>query len=113
MFVGMYSRLIGIGLIVSAVLGTWWYVSSLRAEVEDLRMKKSVLESKIADQNEAVLSLQRDGEQRLAAAKIEIEAAQAATVSAKKKATIIYKQSPSTPGNDCKSALDLVNEGAK
>lgn len=109
MFAGMYARLIGIGLIVAAVLGAWWYVSSLRSENEELRTAKTVLETKIADQNAGIEALKREGEQRLAAAQVEIDAAQAATVAAKKKATIIYKQPPSTPGDNCKSALDIVN----
>ena len=109
MFAGMYARLIVIGLIVAAVAGGWWYVSNLQDENEELRTAKTVLEAKIADQNAGIEALKREGAERLAAAQVEIEAAQAATVVAKKKATIIYKTPPSTPGDNCKSALDIVN----
>ena len=109
MFAGMYARVIIIGLIVASVLGAWWYVSNLRSENAELLKAKIELEAKIIDQNAGIEALKTEGEQRLAAAKVEIEAAEAATVAAKKKATVIYKTKPSTPGDNCKSALDIIN----
>lgn len=113
MLPGLYAKLIGAGLIVVAVLGAWWYVSNLRSENAELRETKIILEEKIKDQNAGIESLKKEGEERLAASKVEIESAQAATVAAKKKATVIYKTIPSTPGDSCKSALDLVNGDSK
>lgn len=109
MFAGMYARLIGIGLIVAAVLGAWWYVSNLRSEITELHDANLILESKITSQNAGIESLKIEGEERLAEAQKTIDAAKAATVIARKKATVIYRTLPSTPGDNCKSALDLVN----
>jgi uncharacterized protein HemX len=109
MFAGMYAKLIGIALIVAAVLGGVLYVRHLQSEVQTLTTEKAVIEGKLKDQNDAVDTLKRDADARVAAAEVAVQAAKDETVKAKKKATIIYKQPPSTPGDNCKSALDLVN----
>jgi uncharacterized protein HemX len=109
MFAGMYAKLIGIAIIVAAVLGAVWYVNHLQDQVKTLTSANIVLESKIKDQNDAVDALKKDADARVAAAEVAVAAAKDETVKAKKKATIIYKQAPSTPGDNCKSALDLVN----
>jgi uncharacterized protein HemX len=109
MFAGMYAKLIGIALIVAAVLGGVMYVRHLQSKVETLTTEKAVLEGKVKDQNDAVDALKKDADARVAAAEVAVAAAKDETVKAKKKATIIYKQAPSTPGDNCKSALDLVN----
>jgi predicted nucleic acid-binding Zn-ribbon protein len=109
MFAGMYAKLIGIALIIAAVLSGVMYVRHLQKEVDTLTAANVVLESKIKDQNDAVDALKKDADARVAAAQVAVQAAKDETVKAKKKATIIYKQPPSTPGDNCKSALDLVN----
>lgn len=113
MFAGLYARLIGIGLIVAAVMGAWWYVHHLQSEVKDLTAAKIVLESKIKDQNDAVDALKKDADDRVKAGEVLVAAAKAETVKAKGKATVIYKTLPSQPGKTCeddrKSTLDLLN----
>lgn len=109
MFAGMYAKLIGIALIVAAVLGGVLYVRNLQSKVQTLTTEKAVIEGKLKDQNDAIDVLKKDADVRLAAAQVAIDAAKDETVKAKKKAGIIYKLPPSTPGDNCKSALDLVN----
>lgn len=116
MLSGLYAKLIGIGLIVAACLGAWWYVQHLQGSIKDLEQKLvicaaqgTVLTQKILDQNAAVDAAKVEADHRVAAAKVQIDAAKAETVKAKKKATVIYKTPPSTPGDSCRSALDLIN----
>jgi hypothetical protein len=116
MLSGLYAKLIGIGLIVSACVGALLYVSHLQHAVKDLEQQLitcaaqgNVLSQKILDQNAAVDAAKVVADKRVAEAKVLIDAAKAETVKAKKKATMIYKTPPSTPGNSCKSALDLIN----
>lgn len=113
MLTGLYARLIGIGLIVAACLGAWWYVHHLQSEVKELTTQVTVLGGKLKDQNDAIDLLKKDADARVAAAQQQIALAQAETLKAKGRATIVYKAKPSDPTNLCKSALDLVNGGAK
>ena len=117
MLSGLYARLIGLAVILAALAGAWFYVHHLQTEVATLTTAKTLLEGKIKDQNDAVEALKRDADARLATAQAAIDAAKAETVAAKKKATIIYKTQPSTPGASCdadrKSTLDLLNGAAK
>jgi cell division protein FtsB len=112
----MYAKLIAIALVVAIVLGGIWYVKHLQNEVADLTQQVSTLTAQnaqltasIEHQNEAINTLQKEGAARLAAAAIELAKSKAATKAAQARAGVIYKQPPSTPGNDCKSTLDLLN----
>jgi ArsR family metal-binding transcriptional regulator len=116
MISGLYTRLIGIAIIVAACLGAWWYVSSLRSTITALKADNitliaqgEVLAQKIKDQNAAADVFKADADNRLKAADAQLAAAKADTVNAKARATTIYKTPPSTPGNDCMSALDMIN----
>lgn len=109
MLSGMYIKLIAASLIIAAVLGGVFYVRGLQGKVEDLTAQKIVLETQISTQNAAIETWKTDADARLKAGEAALLAAQAETVLAKNKATIIYKWKPSTPGDACKSALDLVN----
>jgi len=120
MITGLYARLIGVGLIVAALLGAFWYVKHLQGQVADLRQEVAVKEASIRQlstaidtQNAAIDSLKKDADARLAAAEAALVKARADTAAAKKKAGTIFKAKPSDPSNLCKSALDLVNGGAK
>ena len=113
MFAGAYAKLIGIGLIVAAALGLWWYVSSLKSEVETLTAQLIVCGTKLKDQNDAVAALKKESDDRLAAAAKELEDAKKLAEKNKSQAKVIYKVKPSNPNDLCKSALDLVNGGAK
>jgi cell division protein FtsB len=115
----MYAKLIAVALVVAIVLGGIWYVKHLQAEVADLTQQVSTLTAQnaaltasIRVQNDAIDTLKKEGETRLAAAAVELAKAKAATKAAQGRATVIYKQPPSTPGNDCKSTLDLLNSAA-
>ena len=112
MFAGTYARLIMIAVIVMAVLSGVWYVKHLQGQVEELTAKNIVLTQEIANQNAAVDALKKDADARVAAGEAAVKAAKAETAKAKGRAVIIYKKPPSTPGNDCKSSLDLINEQA-
>jgi cell division protein FtsB len=116
MFTGLYAKLIALALVVSLVLGGIWYVKHLQAEVADLTQQVSTLTAQnaqltasIEHQNAAVQALKEEGAARLAAAAVELAKSKAATKAAQARAGVIYKQPPSTPGNDCKSTLDLLN----
>jgi hypothetical protein len=113
MLSGLYLKLIAAAVVVAAVLGAWWYVSNLRSENARLTTEVTVLGTKLKDQNDAVIAMKEDADKRLAAAQGQLDAAKQETVAAKKRSTIIYKTVPSTPGDNCKSALDLVNGAAQ
>ncbi len=109
MFSGLYVRIAAIAVLVVALLGAVWYVHGLRSKIEDLEGQKTVLETKLKSQNDAIEQLKTDSDARIAAAQAELDKAKEEAEKAKGKATIIYKTKPSTPSDYCKSALDLVN----
>lgn len=106
----MYVRIVAVGLIVLAIVGGSWYVRNLQETVQELTAANTLLNQTVANQNKAVDTLKKDADARVAASKTAIEVARAETKKAKAKATIIYKTLPSTPDDDCKSSLDLINE---
>ncbi len=110
MFAGLYAKLIIAAIIVALVLGGVWYVRNLQNEVQTLTTEKALLESKIVEQNAGIDALKKEADERLKAGEAAVAAAKEETKKAKGKATIIYKTKPSTPGDDCKSALDLIND---
>lgn len=112
MLTGLYAKLIAAAIIVAAVLGAVWYVTSLQNEVKELTTQNTLLSSKLKDQNDAIDLLKQDADARVKAGEEAVKAAKEETKKAKGRATVIYKTAPSTPGNDCKSALDLINAGA-
>ncbi len=113
MLSGFYIKLIAAAAAVATAAAAWLYVSNLRAENAQLNTEIAVLGSKLKDQSEAVLAMKEDADKRLAAAVEGLQAAKQEAAAAKKRATVIYKTPPSTPGDTCKSALDLVNGAAQ
>lgn len=102
-------KLIVIAIAIAAIVGTYFYVRHLQNTNSDLEKDIVILDAKIADQNAAVQALKKEGDVRLAAAQKDLESAKVEASKGKAKARVIYKTAPSTPGNDCKSALDLIN----
>jgi hypothetical protein len=113
MLAGLYAKLIMAGLLVAALGGAYWYVHHLQAENTRLTSENTVLGAKIKDQNDAFDAFKKDADTRLQANEVKLAEAQAETAKAKMKANNAYKAKPSTPADLCKSALDLVNGGAK
>jgi hypothetical protein len=108
----MYVKLIAAGIIIAAVLGAVWYVNNLQDQVAELTTQNTVLSAKLKDQNDAIDVMKQDADARVKAGEALVAAAKEETKRAKGRSTIIYKTAPSTPGDDCKSALDLVNGSA-
>lgn len=113
MLIGIYSKLIAVISIIAVAMGAWMYVSHLRTENTLLTVRVNELNTKLSDQNAAIDTLKKDGDARVASGIIEITKAQTETARAKSKSIIIYKAKPSTLGNDCKSALDMINMATK
>lgn len=120
MLTGMYARLIGIGLIVAAVLGAFWYVNHLQNEVVQLNQTVALKDASIKQlttaidtQNAAVDQLKKDADERLKTAQAAIDQAKAEAAKAKARADSAYRAKPSDPNDLCKSALELVNGGTK
>lgn len=109
MFAGIYLKLIAAAVIVAAVLGGYMYVKHLQNENQRLTQELAIVGSKLSDQNAAVARLKTESDERLAAAQKDLQLAQAEAAKGKNRARVIYKSVPSTPGDDCKSALDLMN----
>lgn len=109
MFTGFYARLIGIAVILFALLGTAMYVRSLRAEIKTLSTENTVLSQRIEIQNAAVDEYKKEADKRLTAAAVELKRAKVETAKANKRANDFYRAKPSTPADDCKSTLDLIN----
>ena len=109
MLAGIYIKLIAAAIIVAAVVGGYLYVRNLQDTVTELTVQMEVCGGKVRDQNAAIEALRLNAEARQKAAEVAIAEARAQTKKAQGKATVIYKTAPSTPGDDCKSALDLIN----
>lgn len=110
---GLYGRLALTGLVLTALLGAWWYVSNLQDENERLTNQVAGLGSKLKNQNDAVDTMKKDADLRLSAAAAELAKAKIDAETARKRAINIYKAKPSVPSDSCKSALDLINGGTK
>ena len=109
----LYLRLaIGAALLL-AVLGGVYAIhhklTTLKTDLAASQAKNADLTGKLQLQNDAVAALKSDADQRLARAQSDLEAAKTAASAASGKATIIYKTLPAVPGDDCRSALDMVN----
>lgn len=113
MFTGLYARLIVIGLIVAALAGGWWYVRGLQKERDELKQQVTILSVKLEEQNQAIDAWKKEADAKLKAAEAEISKAKADTAAAQARAKNVFRAKPSDPSNLCKSALDLVNGGAK
>lgn len=113
MLSGMYIKLIAAAVIMAAVVGGYLYVTNLQDTVKELETQIVLKDAAIKQQNDAIDALKKEADARLAAAQAELEKAKAETVAAKARAQSAYKAKPSDPSNLCKSALDLVNGGAK
>lgn len=105
--------LIAAGLAVIIVVVTIKTISAkfdyLQTENGRLRGDNAVLTQKITDQNAAIDTWKKEADARLAAAQFELLQAKAARAAAETRAKSISTAKPSTPGNDCKSTLDLLN----
>jgi uncharacterized protein HemX len=110
---GLNIKLIAALVIAAAIAGALFYVRGLQNDVKELTEKNIVLTTAIETQNKAVETLKADADNRLKAAGEQLAVAKAEAAKGKGKATVIFKTKPSTPGNACKSALDLVNGVAK
>jgi uncharacterized protein (UPF0333 family) len=109
----LYARLAAVAVVIALLGGAYWYVSSLKGKVKMLEQEVLLKDAAIKQQNDAVDALQASAEKRVKDAEKLVAVAKAEAVKARGKATVIYKTRPSDPSNLCKSALDLVNGGAK
>ena len=120
MLTGLYGRLIGAALIIAAVAGAYFYVSNLRSTIKEqeaviIQKEANIkqLAGAIDTQNAAIDKLKTDADARVKAAEAKVAEAKQETVKAKTRADAIFRAKPKDPSDLCKSALDLVNGGAK
>lgn len=106
-------KLIAAAVAAALVGGVWLYVKGLRADNERLTTENAVMSQKLTEQNEAIETWKKESDARLAAAQEQLEKAMRETADAKRRAQSIFRAKPSTPGDACKSALDLINGGVK
>ena len=102
-------KLAGAALGVLAIASAVFYVRHLKTDLQAAREKVTELQVKLKVQNEAILQMKKDSDAREIASKEMLEVAKKDADSARVRASSIHKAQPSTPGNDCKSALDLIN----
>lgn len=101
---------LGLAVIAFLIIGwQWWSNETLSEKITKLEKENADLVTKIRVQNAAVEQIKIEADEKLAAAKKDIEAAKKTADVHREKATVIYKTIPSTPGDDCKSSLDLIN----
>lgn len=105
----LYARLVGTLILVLMVWGGYMYISNLKTEILDLNQKLASTQTLLTARITELETIKKDAQARLDAAQIELDAAKIETSKAQQRARIIYKKPPSTPGDACKSALDLVN----
>lgn len=106
--------------IVLIIAGGWFYYKHLVNTIEEQRTtiaeQKVVIDglgAKIKEQNDAVDKLKKDTDDRLAAAKIALAAAQAKGKVNKDRAAAIGNAKPKFPADMCRSADALINEEIK
>lgn len=102
-------KLIAAAVIAALAIGLLIYIKHLQSTNADLHASVAVLTNKLNEQNSAVAAWKADADARLKAAASDLARAKEQAAKNKVKAQVIYKTAPSTPGNDCKSALDLIN----
>lgn len=105
----LYTRLVGTLILVLTVWGGYMYISNLKTEILDLNQKLASTQTLLTARITELETIKKDAHLRLEAAKSELNAAKSETAKAQQRARAIYKKPPSTPGDACKSALDLVN----
>lgn len=107
-------------VIVLVILGAVWWVRNLYTTVQE--QKETIIKLEVViktqtdlinEQNAAVDKLKTDTDERLAAAKIAIAAAQAKAKVNKQRAVNINKAVPKFPNDLCRSADALINEELK
>lgn len=109
----LQMKLAGVLLVSLAAVSTVLYVRHLKNELADVTAQKVQVETQLNLQNAAIKQMKADSDAREAAAKEAIAQAKAQADATRAKATVIYKTSPSKPGDLCSSALDLINGSAK
>lgn len=109
----LYIKLIAVAVVATVTIGAVQYVRGLKSDLEKCSTEKIQLETAIGLQNDAIEVLRKEGEERLQKAQQDLDAAKKEAEKNKNAARVIYRATPSTPGDSCKSALDLVNGGAQ
>lgn len=106
-------KFIGALVVIAALFGAYKYVGHLKNEINELQTANTVLSTTLKTQNDAIDKLKKEADERLKSHEKELEQAKKEAQEHQGKAQVIYKTKPSTPGDGCKSALDLVNGVAK
>lgn len=107
----LYVKLISGAALVLALWAGYSYVTGLQDKVATLGKDNAVLVEKLNTCSGMQLALKKTAEARVAAHAAQLKEAEEANKKALAKAKNYYTAKPSTPGDDCKSALDLINKG--
>lgn len=113
MLTALQYKLIGGVVLALALFGGYRYVSHLQGRISTLESEKTELSTKLNTQNDAIKQMKIDADERKEKHKEELEKAMQKSSEKKQEAQVIYKTVPSNPSDLCKSALDLINGGAK
>lgn len=106
-------RLVAVAVAVLAAFGLYKYVQNLKSTIKELESSNTELTTKLNTQNNAIRQMAADAALRQETFKTALEEADRKVAEAKTKSIVYYKAKPSTPNDSCKSALDLINGGAK
>ncbi len=113
MFGTTQFKIIAVVVLALAAYGGYRYVNNLHDENVRLTAENAIISQKLTEQNEAIEAWKKEADAKLAAAQDEIEKAKKETAAARTRAQSFFRAKPSTPGDACKSALDLINGGGK
>jgi hypothetical protein len=113
MLTSLQFKLIGALVLALALFGGYKYVAHLQGRVDTLTSEKTELSTKLDTQNKAILQMKKDADERKEKHAEELKEAAQKSTEKKQEAQVIYKTVPSNPSDMCKSALDLINGGAK
>ena len=113
MFSDIKIKLILLAVVLVAIFGAYKYVTGLQDKVTNLQAEVTTLSTKLQTQNDAIIQMKKDATARIDSHKAELANAKKLADASKGKAQIIYKIKPSTPGDMCKSALDMINGSNK
>ena len=110
---GISPKVAGAILVALALLGTGFYIRHLKSSLADMTTERDAAVQQVELQNRAINQMKIESDEREQKARDLVKEAEAKAAPHIQKAQIIYRTKPSVPGDDCKSAMALINGESK
>lgn len=105
----LYMRVAGLLMLMLLICAAYLYISNLKTDLAAAQQKLSETNVLLDTRTAELELIKKDAQVRLNTAQAALDTARSETIKAQQRARAIYKKAPSTPGDACKSALDLIN----